>query len=129
MYKISKEFEFSAAHQLAHLPAGHQCARLHGHNYKVELVFECDELDEDGFVVDYGKLAPFKQWLKDNLDHQNLNECKCIKGFTTAENIARALYNELTEFEGDEELTEAAIKYLVAVRVSETPKTWAEYRP
>ena len=35
MYRITKEFHFSASHQLSHLPDDHQCARLHGHNYIV----------------------------------------------------------------------------------------------
>lgn len=35
MFRIRKEFHFSASHQLTHLPPDHQCARLHGHNYIV----------------------------------------------------------------------------------------------
>ena len=35
MFRIRKEFHFSASHQLTHLPDDHQCARLHGHNYIV----------------------------------------------------------------------------------------------
>ncbi|HUM68046.1 MAG TPA: 6-carboxytetrahydropterin synthase, partial [Chloroflexota bacterium] len=38
MYTISKQFHFSASHQLNGLPLEHQCARLHGHNYEVELI-------------------------------------------------------------------------------------------
>ena len=44
MYRISKEFHFSASHQLTDLPADHQCARLHGHNYIVVV-----ELNSDTF--------------------------------------------------------------------------------
>ncbi|MGO8249243.1 6-carboxytetrahydropterin synthase, partial [Rhizobium johnstonii] len=33
MYRITKEFHLSSSHQLDHLPADHQCARLHCHNY------------------------------------------------------------------------------------------------
>lgn len=35
MFRITKEYHFSASHRLAHLPDDHQCARLHGHNYVV----------------------------------------------------------------------------------------------
>lgn len=35
MFRITKEFHFSASHQLCRLPVDHQCARLHGHNYIV----------------------------------------------------------------------------------------------
>lgn len=36
-YEITKEFHFSASHQLDYLPEGHQCKRLHGHNYIVKV--------------------------------------------------------------------------------------------
>ena len=35
MYRITKEFHFSASHQLKDLPDDHPCARMHGHNYVV----------------------------------------------------------------------------------------------
>lgn len=45
MYVISKEFHFSASHRLASLPPGHQCARMHGHNYQVVLELRCDDTE------------------------------------------------------------------------------------
>ena len=60
MFKISKEFHFSAAHSLDHLPVTHQCARLHGHNYIAKFVLESDTLDINDFVIDYGDLSPVK---------------------------------------------------------------------
>lgn len=115
MYTISKEFHFSASHQLDHLPEGHQCARLHGHNYKVELILQAKDLDQDDFVLDYGDLKPFKQLIDEKLDHRHLNDV--IPYRTTAENIARWLY----------EWAKERWPQVVAVRVSETPKTWATY--
>ena len=117
MFTITKSFHFSASHVLDSLPAGHQCARLHGHNYIVELVLQARELDEHGFVVDYTDLNPFKAFLDDQLDHRHLNDV--IPGPTSAENIACHLFN----------WAQARWPQVVAVRVSETPKTWAEYRP
>jgi 6-pyruvoyltetrahydropterin/6-carboxytetrahydropterin synthase len=121
-YKIWKRFEFSASHQLTGLPEGHQCARLHGHNYQVELELAAVVLDENGFVKDYGELAPFAQFLKDACDHRHMNDVMETHA-PTAENLARWLH-------------ETAVKLLLprdyrvtAVRVSETPNTWAEYRP
>ncbi|MFI6697695.1 6-pyruvoyl trahydropterin synthase family protein [Streptomyces sp. NPDC050509] len=51
---ISKEFHFSASHQLDGLPEDHPCGRLHGHNYVValELSAPTDGLDTTGFVRD-----------------------------------------------------------------------------
>ena len=117
MYSITKQFSFSASHVLDHLPDGHPCARLHGHNYAVELVLQSAQLGADGFVRDYGELAPFKTFIDDKLDHRHLNDV--VPGVTSAENIARWLY----------EFAHGLWPEVAAVRVSETPKTWAEYRP
>jgi 6-pyruvoyltetrahydropterin/6-carboxytetrahydropterin synthase len=116
---ITKKFEFSASHQLSGLSEGHQCARLHGHNYVVELELSADrsELTPVGFVRDYGELAPFKSWLDRTLDHRHLNDL--VDDNPTAENLAVWVYDQWSK-----ELPE-----LSSVRISETPKTWAEYRP
>ena len=120
MYQISKQFHFSAAHRLAWLPPAHKCHNLHGHDYHVEVVLESEELDAFGFVVDYGDLAPIKEFIDSEWDHQYLNDViPELDGQTTAENLARVLYERL----------KGTYPQLAAVRVSETPKTWAEYRP
>jgi len=63
MYKISKQFTFSAAHQLRGLDSCHPCSRLHGHNYKIELHLKSDILNQHGFVVDYNELSIFKNYI------------------------------------------------------------------
>ena len=68
MYRISKQFHFSAAHQLDLLPEGHPCKRLHGHNYIVEIVLEAEKLDERYFVADYHELTPVKTFRDEHLD-------------------------------------------------------------
>ncbi|MGW2705521.1 6-pyruvoyl trahydropterin synthase family protein [Streptomyces sp. NPDC001340] len=121
MLRITKDFQFSASHRLDHLPEDHQCARLHGHNYTVQLelsVQSRDELTRAGFVRDYGDLADFKKWLDAELDHRHLNDV--ISGRNpSAENLAMWIFELWSERFGE----------ISAVRVSETPKTWAEYRP
>jgi 6-pyruvoyltetrahydropterin/6-carboxytetrahydropterin synthase len=118
MFRITKEFHFSASHQLTELPADHQCARLHGHNYIVEVELSANDLDQHGFVRDYHELAPLKRYIDDELDHRHLND---VLGHNriTAEFLARHLY----------EWCHSRWHEVTAVRVSETPKTWAEYRP
>ncbi len=116
-YTISKRFEFCASHQLAGLPEDHQCARLHGHNYSVELELSRPEVDEVGFVVDYGDLAPFKDLLEAKLDHRHLNDVLTFN--PTAELVARWLFARAFHDLG---------LPVSAVRVYETPKTMAEYR-
>ena len=51
-----------------HLHAGH-CSLIHGHNWAITLTFACSETDENGFVVDFGKLKYLKAWIDENLDH------------------------------------------------------------
>jgi 6-pyruvoyltetrahydropterin/6-carboxytetrahydropterin synthase len=74
MYTITKQFSFSASHVLDHLPEGHPCARLHGHNYVVELVLRSGDLNGDGFVRDYNELAIFKNFVDEKLDHRHLDD-------------------------------------------------------
>lgn len=47
---------------------GH-CSFVHGHNWSFKLTFSANELDENGFIVDFGKLKAIKQWIDKNLDH------------------------------------------------------------
>ncbi|WP_199185685.1 6-pyruvoyl trahydropterin synthase family protein [Streptomyces carminius] len=120
MLSITKEFHFSASHRLDHLPQGHPCGRLHGHNYVVELELGAhpDELTRPGFVRDYGELAIFRKWLDDTVDHRHLNDVLPDRN-PSAEHLAMWIYGMWKE----------EFPQLIAVRVSETPKTWATYRP
>jgi 6-pyruvoyltetrahydropterin/6-carboxytetrahydropterin synthase len=115
VYRISKQFHFSAAHALPLLPPDHPCHHLHGHNYIVEVVLEAEGLDDRGVVEDYRDLDPVKEFIDEHLDHRNLDDV--VPGATTAENIARFLYDAF----------KPQFPTLTMVRVSETPKTWAEY--
>lgn len=47
---------------------GH-CAWVHGHNWGFEFEFRAKELDECGFVVDFGKLKWLKEWINERFDH------------------------------------------------------------
>jgi len=122
MYTITKQFHFSAAHRLTNLPADHPCARHHGHNYIVEVVLRSKDLRrEEMWVRDYGELKRIKKYIDENLDHRDLNEyfAEVYRDppQTTAEMLAFHLYKT---FEND-------YPELYAIRVSETPKTWATY--
>ncbi|MBY3199616.1 6-carboxytetrahydropterin synthase QueD [Rhizobium laguerreae] len=118
MYRITKEFHLSASHQLDHLPAEHQCARLHGHNYVVVVELAAESLNDDGFVRDYHDLSPLKRYIDETFDHRHLND---VFGHSkvTSEFLARHFYDWCKQ-----RFLETS-----SVRVSETPKTWAEYRP
>lgn len=117
-YRIWKSFSFSAAHQLTGLPPDHQCARMHGHNYAVEVELGSEDLNGIGFVRDFGELGSFKKWIDAFLDHRVLNDV-IPEMNPTAENLAKYLYERVgVEF-----------PEVCAVRVQETPTSIAEYRP
>lgn len=118
MFRITKEFHFSASHQLVGLASDHPCARFHGHNYIVEVELQAEQLNAVGFVRDYHELAPLKTYIDDTLDHRHLND---VLGddLVTAERLAKHLFD----------WSKDRWQEVSAVRVSETPKTWAQYRP
>ena len=118
MYIISKEYHFSASHQLPQLPKDHPCHRLHGHNYVVEVELQSEELDQYGFVKDYRDLDALKTYIDDTFDHRHLNDILGDEN-VTAEQIAKHFYD----------WCQAQWPQVTAVSVSETPKSNATYRP
>jgi 6-pyruvoyltetrahydropterin/6-carboxytetrahydropterin synthase len=121
MFTISKRFSFAASHVLSGLPDNHPCTRLHGHNYVVELVLTAEEVDQAGFVIDYRRLDAFKLFLDARLDHTHLNDLLVVS--PSAELLARFLSAWCVA-----NLDPDIVECLAAVRVSETPGTWAEHR-
>lgn len=117
LYEISKDFHFSASHQLEGLPADHPCSRLHGHNFIVRLYLASEELTDVGFVVDYRSLQHFSDWLDETFDHRHLNDAVTFN--PTSENMTRYIYDTAKD---DFHLPVSAVSW------SETPKTWATYR-
>ncbi len=117
MFRIAKKYSFSASHVLPRLPADHPCSRLHGHNYEVEVELQSATLNYAGFVRDYRELDALKQYIDKEIDHRHLND---IFGddATSAESLARHFYEWCKERWPE----------VTAVRVSESPKSWAEYR-
>jgi 6-pyruvoyltetrahydropterin/6-carboxytetrahydropterin synthase len=120
--RISKRFTFEAAHQLGGLAAGHKCGRPHGHSYSVEVILAAKELSGPGFVTDFAALDPVRKHLDEVYDHRVLNEVLDVE--PTSENLARLLFDWCTA-----NVPLPGTAAFEAVRVSETPATWAEYRP
>ena len=129
---LTHQFEFSAAHRLHcdHLsdkenqqmfskcnnPAGH------GHNYVVEVSIS-QNAGDDATRVGLTKIAEtVKTLVIDRLDHKHLNVD--IEYFAkvnpTVENISAAIFDWLSGQFGSAQLE--------AIKVFETPKTWAECR-
>ncbi len=114
MFTISKEFQFSASHQLYGLEKNHPCGRIHGHNYVLR-VFLRGELNKEGFVQDYNDLSPISDWIENTLEHRHLNEVFDFQ--TSVENMSKYVYD----------LFKLQFPLLFAVEMSETPKTSCRY--
>ena len=50
---------------------GH-CSFIHGYSRSFSFTFSCTQLNENGFVMDFGELSWLKAWLTDNFDHTML---------------------------------------------------------
>ncbi len=92
--EVFREFTFEAAHRLPHVPAGHKCARLHGHSFRVEVHVEGDVDPETGMVIDFADLKAAFAPLHERLDHHYLNEVDGLEN-PTSENLARWIWERL----------------------------------
>lgn len=119
MWQLSKEYHFSAAHQLHGLDPDHPCMRQHGHNYRIVIELGGEKLDESGMLVDYLDLnCTIGKWIDDTLDHKDLNEV-FPDMHTTAERLAQAIFNQCLTYNWG--------GFVTSVVVCETPKTTATY--
>jgi 6-pyruvoyltetrahydropterin/6-carboxytetrahydropterin synthase len=102
VFEVSKEFAFSAAHQIRH--HGGKCERLHGHNYRVRVHVAASELDRIGMVVDFADLQRWVAEVGARFDHQNVNEIPPFDEVnTTAELLARFFYTEVSRLLAERE--------------------------
>lgn len=85
---VGREVRFSASHLLPNVPAGHKCARCHGHSYRVQVEISGPIVEPTGWVWDFGMLdAVMRQLVYDALDHRHLNDVRGLEN-PTAENLA-----------------------------------------
>ncbi len=115
--EIYKEFHFEAAHRLPNVPAGHKCARLHGHSFHVRLSVEGDAPEPAGWVMDFADLKTAFKPIYDQLDHYYLNDIPGLEN-PTSENIARWIWDRL----------KPVLPQLSAVEIRETCTSGCIYR-
>ena len=141
MFVLSVEDEFSAAH---FIKSHHKCKRIHGHNYRVKVWI----LEHENEFIDFGLIKKTLHDITNELDHRLLVP-KEFKSFfemlksmfkderfelqtvylddTTAEEIARYIYNEMAKRTQDTTPDAFVDNRIWKVTVWETHKYSASY--
>ena len=115
--RLFKDFSFEAAHRLPNVPAGHKCARLHGHSFQVRVNVDGSVGPETGWVMDFAELKAAFAPVYDQLDHRYLNDIEGLEN-PTSENLARWIWRALA----------TRLPGLSEIEVSETCSTGCIYR-
>jgi len=123
VYEVTVESEFSAAHCIRGHPG--KCAQMHGHNYRVAVVFAGDRLDDLDMVLDFGRAKAAVEEVLAALDHTVLNELPAFRDRNvTTENLARHVFHSLRErlpgLAGDEAVRMARVTVWEGPRSSVT---------
>ena len=116
-HEIFREFTFEAAHRLPNVPAGHKCARLHGHSYRVLVRVEGAIDPILGWVQDFGELKEAWKPVEAELDHYYLNDVPGLEN-PTSERLAEWIWSRLAD----------ALSGLSAIEVRETCTSGCVYR-
>jgi len=96
MYTLFVRESFAAAHKLD-LYHG-KCEALHGHNFKVEALFEGERLGEEGMLLDFAVLKAHLREIIGDLDHTYLNEMPYFsERASSSEYIALYIHDRLAE--------------------------------
>ena len=94
IFELKVTGNFSSAHKIRDYKG--KCEKLHGHNWKVELIVNSSKLNKSGLVEDFSKLKKILNEELKKLDHKYLNNIKPFDKINpTCENIAKYLFDTL----------------------------------
>jgi 6-pyruvoyltetrahydropterin/6-carboxytetrahydropterin synthase len=91
---IFKVFQIEAAHRLPNVPAGHKCARLHGHSFRIEIHVSGEPDAESGWIMDFADLKTAFAPVFAEIDHHCLNDVAGLEN-PTSENLATWIWRRL----------------------------------
>ena len=121
MFEVSVEQTFAAGHALRGYKG--KCENVHGHNYRVEVLVQGQQLDSIGLLVDFVEVKRLIQSVVDYLDHRFINDLPPFDAINpSAENMAKYFYDEISA-----RLSEPA--KVGQVKIWETDITSATFRP
>jgi len=120
-YLVTVGARFEAAHHLLHYRG--QPEPLHGHSYRVEVVFEVPALDADELAIDFADAKTAVEAAARELDYSDINTHPAFAGRnTSAENVARHFAQRCAA------AAEASNAKVAEVTVWEGPENRATYR-
>ena len=90
---IFKVFTVEAAHRLPHVPEGHNCARLHGHSFRIELHLSGPVHPQAGWVMDFADVKAAFKPIYERLDHHYLNDIPGLEN-PTSEQLAKWIWDQ-----------------------------------
>ena len=124
MFQVSVEETFSAGHALRGYKG--KCENPHGHNYRVRVNLEGEQLDPIGLLFDFSELKRILRCLIESVDHKFLNDQKPFDSINpSAENMAKFFYDETSR-----QLRELPNRPRIkSITVWETDETSATYTP
>ena len=124
MFEVSVDETFSAGHALRGYKG--KCENPHGHNYRVRVKVEGEQLDSIGLLFDFAHLKRILRDLIGGVDHKFLNDQAPFDAINpSAENIAKFLYEETSKQMRD--ISNAP--RIKSITVWETDETSATYTP
>ncbi len=101
MYRITVYDYFSSAHQLRGYKG--KCEELHGHNWKVEIQVEGENLDDVGLLIDFKDIKTILKNAIEELDHKMLNEIRPFNELNpSSELIAKYIHEKIDRLLPDE---------------------------
>lgn len=107
-YTLKVIADFASAHTLRNYPGA--CARMHGHNWKIEAEVDATVLDEIGMGVDFKVIKTAAREIAGRLDHRYLNDLEPFDTINpTAENIAAHFFSEMSSRLNDERIRVRAV--------------------
>ena len=120
MFELKIVTDFASAHSLRDYPG--DCARLHGHNWQVEVSVCSEVLNDNGIAIDFREIKKQAKLVIKRLDHQYLNEIKPFDILNpTAEHIAKYFFDEVGLLINDENVK------VKEVMIWETPRSAVTY--
>lgn len=125
MFEVTVEQTFAAGHALREYKG--KCENVHGHNYRVQVTVEGEQLNRIGLLVDFVELKRAVREVIAYLDHQFIND---LEPFTvinpSAENLAKYFYDEVS---ARVHITTDTPARIAQVKIWETDTSIAVYKP